>query len=411
MAIFLIVYKLLTSIATNEDLRHEDYIYNSQIKTVRVFPAGEYPEIKNLPSVTALDGSPLQVEFDDLQSDRVNYYAKIISCNYDWSKSNLHDLDFLTVYNEFNINQYEYSSNTLIPYVHYKFFIPEVKIPGNYLLVVYKDGNLDDLAFSKRFMVYSGAVAVTHELNYGMGSFKATNQQISFSLSYGGVDIPNPLGTVNVVIRQNQRWDNLQKGIKPSFIREANKVLEYRFFNSDNGFKGGNEFRFVDFTSLNYPGQNTGKLERQKSDIRLWVAIDAPRSGQRYAQYRDIDGGYIILNKDAGDGESTSNYLNVNFTLQSAHKYESDIYVIGAFNNWNFGDENKMEFSDGFYQCEILMKQGFYNYLYAQADKSGDMEGSFFETENQYEIFVYNKSIYPSADLLVGYYTFGVNTR
>lgn len=410
MTSFLLLFSFLSAFSPQEQIRTEDYVYDPQIKTVRLFPAADSP-LRLLPSVTLLHGGQLILEFDDLQGDRVNYYAKIISCNYDWTKSNLHDLDFLENYNEFNIDDYEYSNNTLVPYVHYRFLIPQVKLAGNYVVVVYRDGDLEQLALSKRFMVSSDEVAIKQEANYGMSSFKASNQQINFTINYNGVDIPNPLETVNVVIRQNQRWDNAQKNIKPSFVREANKTLEYRFFNTEKSFQGGNEFRFVDFTSLNYPGQNTNGLERTRSGLRLSVVTDAPRYGQRYSQYRDQNGGFVIENRDAGGGESTSHYLDVNFTLQSAYEYKGDVFVIGAFNNWRLDESNKMKYVDGFYQCEILLKQGFYNYAYLAPNSTESIEGSYFETENFYEIFVYNKSFYPNADLLVGYYTFAVNPR
>ena len=412
MIIFLMLFSFLSSNHVAGQIRYEDYVYDARIKTVRLFPASDSPEVKMLPPVTLLDGSPLQLEFDDLQTDRVNYYAKIFPCNHDWTKSSLHDLDFLENYNEFNIDLYEYSVNTLIPYVHYKFLIPRVKIPGNYVVVVYRDGDLEQLTLTRRFMISSEAARITQESNYGMSSFKATNQQISFTINYNGTDIPNPLETVNVVIRQNQRWDNAQTNIKPSFVREANKTLEYRFFNSDKSFQGGNEFRFVDFTSLNYPGQNTGPLERTRNGLKLLVALDAPRSTERYAQYRDLNGGYVILNKDVmGDAESTCNYLNVNFTLQTGQPYNTDVYVLGAFNNWRLDPMNQMSYSNGAYHCEILLKQGFYNYSYITTNPNESIEGNFFETENFYEIFVYNKSLFPRADMLIGYYSFVVNQR
>ena len=132
-----------------DDIQLTDHIYDSSIKTVRIFPLGTNPEIKLLPAVSNLGGAPLALEFDDLQNDRVNYYAKIIACDYNWQKSSLHDLDFLEHYNEFNIDEFEYSSNTQTPYVHYQFTIPQVKLPGNYVLLVYRDGDLSQLALSK----------------------------------------------------------------------------------------------------------------------------------------------------------------------------------------------------------------------------------------------------------------------
>ena len=64
------------------------------------------------PAAAPLQAQNLVLEFDDLQAQRSNYYVKIIHCNYDWTKSTLQDLDFLTDYNEYPINDYDFSANT-----------------------------------------------------------------------------------------------------------------------------------------------------------------------------------------------------------------------------------------------------------------------------------------------------------
>jgi Domain of unknown function (DUF5103) len=412
MLIFNIILRLLTFVSDKE-LRYEDFVYEETIKTVRLFPVTENPEAKTLPAVTFLNGGPLQLEFDDLQPDRENYFVKVLACNYDWTPARLHDLDFLSDYNEFNITEYAYSNNTHVPYVHYSFLVPPVKLPGNYLLMVYRDGDKDDLIITSRFMVSSNAVRVVHETNFGMNTLKATNQQFNFVLNYNGLDIPNPLETVHVIIRQNQRWDNAQTDLKPSFVREGNKTMEFRFFNNDKGFSAGNEFRFVDFGSLNSPGQNTARLERDKKPYLLYVVLDAPRDGQRYAQpqLRDLNGSYIITNYDNGSSEASGNYVRVVFTLQSTKPYSSKVYVMGAFNNWRMDADNEMKFMQGQYTCELLLKQGFYSYCYLPENQNESIEGNYYETENQYEIFVYNRSYFPDADLLVGYYRLATNPR
>jgi hypothetical protein len=410
MLIVILLSSLFTTIPGKE-LRYEDFIYEEQVKTVRLFPATDSPEGKSQSPVVHLNGNQLLLEFDDLQSDRANYYAKILFCNYDWTPANLHDLDFLSEYNEFTINDYFYSNNTYIPYVHYKFLVPRVKIAGNYLLIVYRDGDRDDLMLSKRFMVSSDAAVIKPFTNLGMTAIRASNQQIQFEVSYNGLDIPSPLETVNVVIRQNQRWDNAVRDVKPSFVRQNTKQLEYRFFNDDKSFAAGNEFRFVDFTSMNYPGQNTARLDKNAKPYTLYVATDVPRAGQRYAQYPDINGNYVVLNRDFGEGETNSQYLNVVFTLQSAQQQGDNIYVIGAFNDWKKTPESEMTFKAGVYTCEMLLKQGFYNYAYESATDQSILEGSHFETENLYEILIYNHTFYPEADQLVGYYPLRVNPR
>ena len=62
----------------------------------------------------------------------------------------------------------------------------------------------------------------------------------------------------------------------------------------------------------------------------------------------------------------------------------------------------------GLYEADILLKQGFYDYQYAELQADGtvsltEYEGSHFETENNYIIFVYYTSLDLQADRLVGY--------
>lgn len=356
-------------------------------------------------------GGQLLLEFDDLQSELGNYTVKIFHCNYDWTPSSLHDLDFLRDYNEFNVTQYEFSGNTHIPYVHYRFELPQVKLPGNYVLAVFRDGDRDDVMLTRRFIVYSNQALVKNTGGLGMTAVRATNQQLQFEVSYNGVDIPDPMASVQVVIRQNQRWDNAQWNIKPSFVRPTQKTLEYRFFSDDKSFKAGNEYRFVDFRSINYPGQNTARLDRSKKPFIIYVADDYSRATQRYAmpQFADLNGGYIIANLEDGYGETNGNYVRTVFTLKLDGS--QPVYLLGSFNDWQKSAANRMEPSPQGLTKEILLKQGFYNYIFEGDTDATLVEGSHFETENVYEILVYNRSFMPDADQLIGYLAVRVNAR
>jgi len=93
-----------------------------------------------------------------------------------------------------------------------------------------------------------------------------------------------------------------------------------------------------------------------------------------------------------------------------------DVYVIGAFNGWDKGVENKMDFdaTQNVYTRRLLLKQGFYNYQYwvdAPNADANQIEGNYFQTENLYEVLVYYKPFQPNADLLIGYFVLPVNPR
>src|SRR5882672_11302897 len=87
-------------------------VYEPQIRTVQLYSDHGGTQDNLLPAVAPLGQMDLALEFDDLQASRNNYYVKIIHCNYDWTKSILMDLDFMSDYNETTLNDYSLSSST-----------------------------------------------------------------------------------------------------------------------------------------------------------------------------------------------------------------------------------------------------------------------------------------------------------
>ncbi len=107
-------------------------------------------------------GEPIYLEFDDLLANEQDYYYKIIHCDYDWTASDLLKSQYLTGVDNQRIINYGNSYNTLQPYSNYKLQIPNnevrLKVSGNYVLLIYN--NIDELQFSRRFVVYKDLVKV-----------------------------------------------------------------------------------------------------------------------------------------------------------------------------------------------------------------------------------------------------------
>ena len=274
---------------------------------MQLYPNTGNPQDVFEPPVAPIGQNTLYLEFDDLVEAHEEYRVRIIHCNADWRPSRLKNLDYLYDFNEFNINTFEYSVDTKIGYVHYSFRLPRVKLPGNYLLVAYRGSDAKDIILSKRFMIYTRdvGIGVTSNLT-GVTSLNRSRQQIDFEVSYGNYEILDPLAFFSVTIRQNQRWDNAITNLKPRFVREAEGILEYRFFNNENGFGGGNEYRFFDLRSFRFPGQNVGRVDLNTYPSTTYLMIDQPRVYQAYAQYDDINGDYYIQNTDTGNGKVQS---------------------------------------------------------------------------------------------------------
>jgi hypothetical protein len=393
-----------------------DRAYEPEIKTVRLYNlAGGAPRPDLNPAVTRMGYWTLLLEFDDLRDQRENYYLRIIHCHRNWTKSTLMDIDFMPEYNEYPITDFEFSLDTQIPYVHYSIRLPAVKLPGNYVAVVYRGSDRSDVILSRRFMVFDPQFTFLREGSLiGPGTVAERNQQINFKINYKNIEVINPLETVNVTVRQNQRWDNVTEQVKPSFLRENQNELEYRFFSDERLFKGGNEFRFFDLRSLLYPGRNIATVDRNSRPPKAYVAPDQSRNGDVYSLYLDYNGNYILDNLDFRT-TNAANYIDVHFTLMS-QPISGEVYVIGAFADWRVDGSTRMLYDSAqkAYKAKYLLRQGWYDYQYLVKSTTLPpyyFEGSHYETENLYEIFAYYRAFQPQADLLLGYFVLGENRR
>ena len=403
---------LLTSsplFSQSKKLLHKNATYEFEIRTVLLYGANAS---MLSPAVALIGANDLVLEFDDLVEREENYRAKIIHCNKDWTPSRLKEINYLYDYNEFNINNYKLSVDTKIAYVHYSFKVPNVKVPGNYLLVVYRGTDESDIILSHRFMVYDNKVGIglTSKLQ-GLTSMDRKRQKLDFIVNYENYPIQNPGTSIQVVIRQNQRWDNAITNLKPNMIREASSEVEYQYFNDKNSFPAGNEFRFFDMRSIRYPGQNVQRINAGTRPSTADLMLDKPRIYQPYTQYDDIEGGFYIANADTGNGPTQSDYLSVNFNLD-AEKINGDIYLVGNMNNWEL--KNKMTYNSSLqrYTTDTILKQGFYNYQYLVKSKDYEenyLEGDHYQSENNYEIFVYYQSPSSRSELLIGYSQYTMN--
>ena len=391
-----------TTPIVSKKLLYVDHTYEQSIRTVQLTPKGN----RMLPAVARIHNEQLNISFDDLSEEADTYRVRIINCNRSWRPSGLNSLEYLTDYNEFDIINYEFSFDTATPYVHYTFDLPTIKRSGNYLLIVYRADNSDDIIITRRFMIVEPLIDISPitSLN-GLTNLSSFNQQINFTVSYPNYSIDNPLVNLSITIRQNHRDDNSVQGLRPSFTREDINQLEYRFFDHQNTFSAVNEFRFFDLRSLIYPGQNVKSVNRSTNPPKTIIATDKPRTNLAYAQYNDNNGQYSISEHSDVNGQ----YTNVTFNLDiNRTGHIGDVFLFGEFTDWRIADKYQMMYDDAnkTYSKEILLKQGYYEYQYLTTGDSTAyyIEGNHYQTENTYEIFAYYKPFNEKSDLIIGYY-------
>jgi hypothetical protein len=407
----------------DKTLRTENFNYETTIRTVELYPQlSEQTTEATLhsPAVVPLTEQTLMLEFDELTSQsHTPFHARVYHCNADWTISTLNDIEFMQDFNDFIINRSEYSAATKVPYIHYKFELPKVKISGNYIIMVHREGNIKDILLTRRFVVFENLVEIGAGVVPSSGiKERRTNQQIDFGISYKNYNLYNPRENVKVTIRQNGNWLNATQKLAPFSIKEDLRILEYNFFNLENNFPAGNEFRFFDIRSLKFIGQNVAKLEVAEADKNVvFLGTDQSRANKSYTLVKDQNGEFVIDNYERGNGAIQADYANVRFFLKTPEVPDAKIYIFGALTNWQLGNESMMHYDteNQGYRGELLLKQGYYNFRYVllKNDKPDEsyFEGSYFETENRYEIFVYYRPVGVRNDLVVGFKTVFANSR
>ncbi|ARS35299.1 DUF5103 domain-containing protein [Pontibacter actiniarum] len=404
------VEQQVQSSSAQVQLRYEDYVYDESVQSVQAYVAtGFEEEVLEAPVVPLSQTEPVILEFDRLNAAPLRLVAKLVHCDANWRPSTLSDTQFLYDFNEFFITVAQNSVNTRVPYVHYRFRVPRVKISGNYLLVVQEEGGKPLL--SQRMMVYQELVTVASKLGAPLGpQGRETRQPVEFNIFYADYELVNPAAEVKAVMRQNFRWDNAKYITRPTYIHDAQRRLEYVFFEPKDLFKGYSEFRAFDTRSLNFNGIGVQSINLQESPVEVNLNLDINRSGLAYSQDPDINGKRIFGNRQYGNGDVNGDYTWVDFELKVSEKVPGDVYLQGELTNWRQIEEAKLvyDIERDVYSGRMLLKQGYYNYYYtlksaAPVPDDSYFEGSHFETDNIYDILVYYRPPGSRADLLIGY--------
>ena len=374
------------------------------IKTVVLRPAD--PDVY-IPVVRL--GEKLQLSFDDLHGDRTMYSYRIEHCDYQWQSSNLASTEYMTGYATDRFRAYENSFNTLQFYTHYELEIPNdknrIKMSGNYLLSVL--GESGEVVFSRRFIVYEPLVQV------GVSAHRSTDARtinekhsIQFAINHQNLVLNDPNQEIKVDVYQNMDWNSVIKDIRPKYIRGTQLLYIYV---DEISYWANNEFLYFDTKEIR---NATNNIYRTRLDnvFQTYLYTDEARGKLPYTFFPDVNGNFVLRTLDAEDIALEGDYSTVHFSLSWPVSSGSEpVYVYGSFNDWQLTEENRMRYNDDTrtYEAELLFKQGFYNYTYVTLDDNGridtrGIEGSFYQTENDYTVIVYYRKFGDRYDRVIG---------
>lgn len=396
-----------------EFIRNEDVVYLKNIRSV-VFRQSDVE--LSAPVITLNSGETLHLEFDDLNGNIEPYLYTVIHCDANWKTSDLWPNEYIEGLQEDNIEDYQFSFNTLQHYTHYQFGFPNEKmkilLSGNYILKIFKreEKDKETVVLTRRFMVADPKFIIDAKITRASTIEDIeTRQEIDFTVNSAGYRVESPYQDIHVTILQNNRWDNALTTLKPFMVR--GDVLDYSFDNGINQFDGGNEFRFIDLKSVKMVSGNIRSINMNDTNYLVTLWDNERRTFKVYVNNSDIDGRFLLKTDDESSVETMGEYASVRMFLRyDAPVVHGQLYVAGAFNGWQYNDENLMHYnySRHGYEATLMLKQGYYDYAYMflpNQSATGDItyiEGNHSQTQNTYTILVYQRERGTTYDQLVG---------
>lgn len=382
-------------------LRNEDHIYQTNIKTVMLNRS--VLEMTD-PVIQLNSEEQLLLSFDDLQADVKPYHYTVVHCNADWTKTELWPNEYIEGFTDGVIEDYHFSFNTRQHFTHYELLFPNEKfrltLSGNYLLKVYRDQDEQNLAFTRRFMVADPHVSINARISKtSIIEEQDYRQDVSFSILTNQYPIAEPYRDLQVIVRQNGRWDNALSNLKPYLVK--GDELDYNFTDGSNSFEGGNEFRNFSIKSLRSPSEHIHDIVATDSGYQVNLWADARRTFKVYLSDKDIDGRFFIRTEDETNSQLEADYAWVHFYLPYAAPLAAgSLYVGGQLTSWQFSEDKRMNynFRAKRYEALLYLKQGYYNYMYlylpnrSTIAESALIEGNHSDTENSYVIYVYHRA-------------------
>lgn len=352
----------------------------------------------------------LHFSFDELSHIYHRYTYRVVHCNADWSPSDLLEIDYIEGFNDVLIEEWENSVNTNQLYTHYAFTIPNenmsLKLSGNYRVEVFDDEAEEDVPVASfDFSVVEPLVSFEARVSGDTDiSFNERHQQVSFAVHYPSF-VSSPSAELKAVVYQNGRRDNVVRDILPTYI--TNGVVEY-VHNEKLIFDAGNEYRRFEITDPNSPGEGVEEVVYAGGLYNVILYMDKPRVS--HSNYRDENGRFLVNTFEGFGTQIEADYVNVHFALDVPRIADGELYLLGDFCGNGFTSANKLFYDDegGYYFTSQLLKMGVYNYRYLWVSSvngkvlDAPADGSFYETENEYSIYIYYRGIGDRADRLLG---------
>jgi hypothetical protein len=388
------IYLLILAAAILNSAGLSQSINGFEVKSINIYTTDNQTSLPVLHS-----GNKLVIEFD-VQGDFIpNMNVVFRFCDYGWTPTK----------NLFLLNQ-QYSTAYFLDFEELPIMV--VDDARYHHKSTYPDERDQvDFPFAGKWRFY---VTDTQDSSiiYATGKFYVVKNEINIGVklkrdeledkSYWPVELAKSINITADFYLSNEFYPSFvdrieiidnQKIYDPIVIdRNTNTLFRFYKWDANRNFTftardipAGNEFRQVDLRDHNL---------FSNKDVR------AQLDGLEYSRFflnplnKDLNGGKIY--SDPQDEFST--YLNVTFSVRPPEEIYNNIFLVGAFNNWQLSLDYLMRESSGVFSITIPLKRGIYDYQYVLADVVNSeitnpdwlvLEGNTWLNSKEYDVFLY----------------------
>lgn len=404
----LLFFQICVTASAQETYRTK--VVRDNVKSLEIKVEGE---LISTPYIELNSEKQIEIIFDALHRTSERFAYSIIHCDADWKKSALLPIEYMKGFQHVAIEDFANSMNTTTHYTNHKLLLPnedtQFIVSGNYVVQIYDEDTPDNIVLTVCFSVVESLIEIDASVNGNTDiDFNKEHQQIEFTINQTNIDITYPQTDLKISVYQNNNINDIRTDLQPMII--SNKLLQYKH-NRQLIFEAGNEYRRVEFLTHRYNGMGVDKIGFYNPYYHVTLMQDSRRNNKSYLYDQDQNGRFFIRCSECEDPDTEADYYIVHFSLASDLIPNGNVHLFGDLFNNMINDKSIMSYNveTRSYEKAVMLKLGLYNYQYAFVENGetkatfGQIEGNFFETENEYTIAVYYRPMGARFDRLIGY--------
>jgi len=368
----------------------------------------------SLPIVQLGSGLTIRLAFDLMTTRGRPLTVYFYHADREW-KRDLIPSEYLSIFHRDDLIDYRSSGATFVDYVHYEYEFPnstiDFRMSGNYILRVSERGNEDEILFERPFFVSEQSTPMDMRLDNVLVAGRQFSS-IQPIVRFTPPDLTTNIFDYSVCFLRNS-WYELSRCVENPSL-DVRPDIQY-YLEPRDSFGPRSSSYYLNLSDVR-PG---GRVERIDQNAIPWsVTMEPDYSNLGASGISPFLNGQSVIRegvRSVGDPDHAAEYVAVTLRLVPPNEQRAAgrIFVAGSFSNWVVQERNELFWNagSGWYEGEVLMKQGQHEYRYFSNDSSLQqrLDGGMPQVQNMFTTFIYLDDISIQSDRLIA--TQGIISR